>query len=90
MKENKGSRWTFVVVLAAVVAALTTVAVLVMRSQMRKKAMRAYNDTIDYDFDDCCGCDDEDCCGCEACETDQPVQIPLAHPDEQEPDGDNE
>ena len=76
MKE-RNSKLAFIVTLAAVVAALTTVAVLVARKMMKKRALCAYNDTIEYDFDDCdCG---DDCCCC-----DEPVQIPLAKPEDEE------
>ena len=59
MRKNTSSKLTFIVVLAAVVAALTTVAVLLLRAR-QKRALKRYNDHIDYDLDDC-GCD---CCGC--------------------------
>ena len=61
MKDNKTSKLTFIVVLAAVVAALTTVAVLVLRAKAKKQALCRYNDRFDYDLDDC-GCDDDCCC----------------------------
>ena len=50
MCENKNNKWMCVAIVAAVVAALTTVAVF----------LRAYNDSFDCDLGDCC-CDD---CGC--------------------------
>lgn len=81
MRDHKETKWTLVVILAAVVAALTTVAVLLTRSRMKKKALSAYNDTIDYDFDDCDCCGEDDCC-C-AFEKDEPVQIPLAKPEDE-------
>lgn len=60
MKKDTSSKLTFIVVLAAVVAALTTIAVLVLRAR-KKHSLKQYNDHIDYDLDDYCGCD---CCGC--------------------------
>ena len=60
MKKHTSSKLAFVVVLAAAVAAITTVAVLVLRAR-QKRSMKQYNDPIDYDLDDCC-CD---CCGCD-------------------------
>ncbi len=80
MMREKGNKLAFIVTLAAVVAALTTVAVLFARMMMKKKALCAYNDTIDYNFDDC-DCDDDECC-C-ASEHDEPVQIPLAKPEDE-------
>jgi hypothetical protein len=50
----------------------------------KRKALKYYGDTIDYDLDDCCGEYDEDA---EDIETEEPVQIPLADADgEQEED----
>ena len=65
MKEQKSSKLTLVIVLAAVVAALTTLAVLVLRAKARSKALSAYNDDFDCEMDDvycgdCCCCDDVD------------------------------
>ena len=64
MKERKSSKLTLVIVLAAVVAALTTLAVLVLRAKARRKALRAYHDDFDGEMDDCycddCCCDDVD------------------------------
>ena len=80
--KNKGSKLAFIVTLAAVVAALTTVAVLFARMIMKKKALCAYNDTIHYDFDDFEDGDED--CGCCASEQEKPVQIPLAKPEDEE------
>ena len=63
MKESKSPKLTFIVVLAAVVAAVTTLTLLVLRARSKKRALHAYNDALDYDLDDCC-CDDC-CCDCE-------------------------
>ena len=86
MNQDKNTKWTGVVILAAIVAALTTVAVLVLRARAKKKAMFAYNDTIDYDFDDCC-CEDcgEDDGSCDVCDND-PVQIPHTKPEDEPSD----
>ena len=64
MKNSKNSKLCFVVGLAAVVAAATTLAVLLMRARAKKRALSQYNDPIECGFDDdcCCGCDDA--CGC--------------------------
>ena len=65
MKLHKSNKWAWVVILASVVAVLTTLAVFLLRSRMKKKTLSGYNDTIDYDFDDCCCCSgDEDNNGC--------------------------
>ena len=81
MKEDRGSKLALVVFLAAVVAALTTVAVLCLRMRAKKRAFASYGDTIDYDLDDCC-------CGEYDDETEDfgedPVQIPLADTVEEE------
>jgi hypothetical protein len=65
MNDHKSSKWMCVAVLAAVVAALTTVAVLVLRARAKKKALDAYNDSFNCDLDDCC-CDEDCCCDCAA------------------------
>ena len=65
-REGKGSKLAFIVALAAAVAAITTAVIFFMRAQAKKKALHAYDDIIDYDFDDDC----EDCCGC-GCEPDE-------------------
>ena len=83
MMKEKSSKLVFIVTLAAVVSALTTVAVLFARMLMKKKALCAYNDTIDYDFDDFDDGEDDEC-GCCACEAEKPVQIPLAKPEDEE------
>lgn len=64
MNRNKTSKLAFVVALAAVVAALTTVTVLILRAKAKRRSLRAYNDAFDYDLDDC-DCGD---CGCSTCE----------------------
>ena len=45
MKDSK-SKWVFVAILAAVVATITTVVVLVLRSRAKRKA--AWYDDVDY------------------------------------------
>ena len=66
MCENKNNKWMCVAIVAAVVAALTTVAVFLLRARAKRKALRAYNDSFDCDLGDCC-CDD---CGCAAEDSD--------------------
>lgn len=61
MKNNK-TRWILIAAIAAVVAAATTVLVLVLRARANKKAWYE-QEAIDYDVDDC-DCiefDDEEC-----------------------------
>ena len=64
MCENKNNKWMCVAIVAAVVAALTTVAVFLLRARAKRKALSAYNDCFDCDLGDCCcvdcGCADED------------------------------
>jgi len=81
MKEDRGNKLALVVIFAAVVAALTTVAVLCLRLRAKKRAFTSYGDTIDYDLDDCC-------CGDYVDETDDfesesTVQIPKADKQEE-------
>lgn len=84
--RNRNTKWTLVVILAAFVAALTTIAVFFLRARARKKAITAYDDSIDYDFDDCCGeMEDEENDECETGEKESPVQIPLAKPEDEPP-----
>ncbi len=59
MCDNKNHKWMCVAVIAAVVAALTTAAVFLLRAKAKRKALQAYNDSFDCDLGDCC-CDD--CC----------------------------
>ena len=71
MRENKSDKVTFIIILAAIVAALTTVAVLLFRARARRKAM-CVPTAFDYELDEC-DCYDDACdCGCcgEADETD--------------------
>ena len=51
MEKNK-NRWVVVAIVAAVVAALTTVVVLVLRARAKKKAW-AEQEAFDCDLDDC-------------------------------------
>lgn len=83
MKENREGKFVWVVVLAAVVAALTTITVIFLRMRAKKKALASYGDTIDYDLDDCCcGEYDHDMNDIADIESDEPVQIPLAESEE--------
>ena len=69
MKNNRENKLYFVVILAAVVAALTTLAMIFIRMRSKKKALAAYGDSIDYDLDDCC------CDGCEdSCEYEEDIE----------------
>ena len=52
MDKNTKSRWIIVAVVAAVVAAITTVLILVLRARAKKKAWYE-QEAFDYDFDDC-------------------------------------
>lgn len=84
MKLKRDNRLVCVAVIAAFVAALTTTAIILLRMRAKRKALKYYGDTIDYDLDDCCGEYDEDA---EDIETEEPVQIPLADAEgEQEED----
>ncbi|MDD2363092.1 MAG: hypothetical protein PHH84_09135 [Oscillospiraceae bacterium] len=76
MKEDRSNKLTLVVILAAVVAALTTVAVLCLRLRAKRKAFASYGDTIDYDLDDCCCGDYVD--EIDDFENESTVQIPKA------------
>lgn len=67
MKNN--NMWVWVAVIAALVAAVTTVAVLVLRAQ--KKASELCEPIFD------CGCCDEPECDCE-CECDCCAEEPAA------------
>lgn len=62
MKDNKSGKLTLIVVIAAVVAALTTVAVLFLRARAKRQAMLGRNAAFDYDLDDCDCYDDCDYC----------------------------
>lgn len=84
--KNKSDKLTFVVILAAVIAALTTVAVLLVRMKMKKKRLYAEGEAVDYmmdDYDDCCccGCGDEDEDECACCET---QEVPETADNEEE------
>ena len=59
---NKKTRWILIGIVAAVVAAATTVLVLVLRARAKKKAWYE-EQAFDYDLDDCAcfDCEDEDC-----------------------------
>ncbi len=73
MKNNRTKNYTIVAIIAAVVAALTTLAVICLRMRTKKMSRKAFGDTIDYDLDDCCCSDFEADDGAE-----EPVQIPIA------------
>ena len=51
MEKNK-NRWVVIAIIAAVVAALTTVVVLVLRARAKKKAWNE-QEAFDCDLDDC-------------------------------------
>ena len=59
--KNRKSRLAFIVVLAAVVAALTTAAVFLAKAYAKRRCLSAGSDDYDFGCDfDVCGCDDED------------------------------
>lgn len=64
MKENRSCKLTWVVVLTAIVAAATTIAILYVRAKEKKKPLKVYNDYFDFDWDDC---EQADCCCHEGC-----------------------
>jgi hypothetical protein len=81
--KNRENKLTLVIILAAVVAALTTLAVIFLRMRAKKRALASYGDTIDYDLDDCCcGEFDHDVDELHDIEGEEPVEIPLAEPEE--------
>lgn len=92
MRDSKCSKWTWVVILAAVVAALTTLSVFCLRARVKRKKKSSFSDSIDYDFDDCCceDCTDENCGNEENFTDEQPVQIPRAKPDSDETESSEE
>ncbi len=56
--EKKSVKWTWIAVVAAVVAAVTTLVIL-FNYKAKKKALCEYDDAFDYDLDECdCGCCD--------------------------------
>lgn len=65
MKNSKNGKLCFIVILASAVAAVTTLAVLLMRARSKRRALSEYNDPIECGFDDdcCCGCTDAYACG---------------------------
>lgn len=82
--NKKSEKITFVVILAAVIAALTTVAVLLVRMKMKKKRLYAEGEAVDYmmdDYDECtCGC----CCDCDDEEKKDTNEVQSAEPAEEE------
>jgi hypothetical protein len=75
MRQNKSGKLALIVIVASVVAALTTVAVFFLRARAKRRAMCA-GTAFDYDLDDCDCYDDEcscDCCG-DAEEPEEAVQ----------------
>lgn len=89
--RDRNTKWALVVILAAVVAAMTTITMFFLRARAKKRAITAYDDSLDYDYDDCCCGDvedediDEDTVDKEDADSDHPVQIPLAKPEENPP-----
>ncbi len=81
--KNRENKLAFIVILAAVVAALTTLAVILLRMRAKKRAFASYGDAIDYDLDDCCCSEfDEEIDGMEIQDS---IEIPLSEPaDDQE------
>ena len=79
MKLKRDNKLICVAVIAAIVAALTTISILMLRKRAKKKALDYYGDTIDYDLDDCCSEYDENT---EEIESEEPIQIPLADAEE--------
>lgn len=61
MEKNHKNRWVVIAIIAAIVAALTTVIVLVLRARARKKAWYEQQ-SLDYDMDEgnCYVFEDED------------------------------
>ena len=61
MEKNHKNRWVVIAIIAAIVAALTTVIVLVLRARARKKAWYEQQ-ALDYDMDEgnCYVFEDED------------------------------
>lgn len=79
MKLKRDNKLICVAVIAAIVAALTTISILMLRKRAKKKALDYYGDSIDYDLDDCCSEYDENT---EDIEAEEPVQVPMAEADE--------
>lgn len=52
MEKNHKNRWVVIAIVAAIVAALTTVVVLVLRARAKKKAWYE-KQALDCDVDDC-------------------------------------
>ena len=52
MEKNHKNRWVVIAIIAAIVAALTTVIVLVLRARAKKKAWYEQQ-AMDCDADDC-------------------------------------
>ena len=50
MEKSKSSKWIIVAIVAAVIASLTTVAVLVLRARAKKKAAW-YDEEPDFGYD---------------------------------------
>lgn len=80
MKNSRTKNYTIVAVVAAVVAALTTLAVICLRMRTKKMSRKSFGDTIDYDLDDCCCSDFEG----DEVSVEEPVQIPIAETDPDE------
>ena len=52
MEKNNKNRWVVIAIVAAIVAALTTVVVLVLRARAKKKAWQE-QEALNCDLDDC-------------------------------------
>lgn len=77
MRDNKSGKLTWVVVIAAIVAALTTVVVLFLRARAKRQAMCRHGAAFDYDLDDC-DCYDDDCAYCRDEELEESAEEPQA------------
>ena len=59
MTKNNKSGWIIVAVIAAIIAAITTLVVLALRARAKSKPWYE-QEAFDYDEDDCAGFEDED------------------------------
>ena len=51
MEKNNKSRWLLIAVIAAIVAAITTIVVFILRARAKRKAW-CEQEAFDYDMDD--------------------------------------
>lgn len=52
MEKNGKSRWVLIAVIAAIVAAITTIVVFILRARAKRKAW-CEQEAFDYDLDNC-------------------------------------